>query len=352
MARRNTFRRIDKSHLAWQVDLLTGEGAANFGDWLWLDGQLEGGYGFNLGMFMARAGEMGGKEAVKRGLPVIDLHINTPDWKIYHKREVFSPEDFKPQAFGGTWKNNKFDGKIGKDGLPKGYDVKVSVGGFGLDLTCRAINVGFVCSDEEHGYSYYHPMKKTALAWWPLVPRAEVKGTITIEGKPVKVTGLVYVERQTTCMTQAFGSGGQAWWTWGHFFAGDYTAVWTDSAASEHYQYRHFSPFALYKGSERIFSTYQFTSYIEKWGVDPKSKFIYPAVESFRAIDGNVELRAQLVNGKINDTFKIGKKGGYVRQLCDVTMQLKRWDDVEEVKGRANHEFGVGDDWFPFDKLK
>jgi len=184
------------------------------------------------------------------------------------------------------------------------------------------------------------------------VPRAEVEGTLTIEGKPVKVSGLSYVERQITNIPQSFGGVGQAWWTWGHFYAGDFTAVWTDSAASEHYQYRHFSPFALWKGSELVLSSFQFTAYIEKYGIDPDSGALYPVVESLRASDGNVELRAQLLPGTINHVFRLGGTGVYCRQYSPVNMQLRRWDDVEEASGTAVHEFGAGGGWFPFDRLK
>jgi len=76
-------------------------------------------------------------------------------------------------------------------------------------------------------------------------------------------------------------------------------------------------------------------------------------VTLLKASDGNVSLRAQLLPGKIIERFKWGpnEKATYARQLCDVNMQLKRWDDVEEASGTAVHEFGAGEHWFPFDRL-
>ena len=348
MPRRYTFRRISKTNLAWHPELGEGENAKGYADWLWLDGQLEGDYQYSMGMFGARPGV----EGTVPGGPTIELHILTPDGKAHHGGETFPPESFKPEAFGAAWGDNKFAGKLKPDGTPEGYDLKVSVGDVGVDLSARTVATGLVFSDEEHGYTYYHPGRKTALAWWPLVPRAEVEGTLTIEGKPVKVSGLSYVERQITNIPQSFGGVGQAWWTWGHFYAGDFTAVWTDSAASEHYQYRHFSPFALWKGSELVLSSFQFTAYIEKYGIDEDSGALYPVVESLRASDGNVELRAQLLPGKINHVFRLGGTGVYCRQYCPVNIQLRRWDDVEEASGTAVHEFGAGGGWFPFDRLK
>ena len=353
--RRNTFRRITGSDLGWHPELGEGEGAERYSEWLWLDGQLEGGYQYSLGLFSTwPQGMEEYEDPEKSRWPTVALYVLTPEGKVHRGREVYPPESFKPEPFGGTWANNTFTGKLKPDGTPEGYDVKVSVGDVGVNLTARAVAIGLQFTDQERGYTYYHPFRNIALGWWPLVPRAEVEGTLTIEGRPVKVSGLGYVERQLTNMPGSFGGGSQAWWSWGHFYADDYTAVWTDSAASEHYRYRHFSPFALWKGSELILSTFQFTCYVEKFGIEPELGNIYPAVESLRASDGNVELTAQLLPGRISDCFKLGpgQQGVYTRQFCDVDIQLRRWDEVELARGTAVHEFGAGEHWFPFSRLK
>jgi len=350
MPRRNTFRRISESQLAWNLWLAEGENAENYSDWLAIDGHLEGEYQYSLYLFASMP--KGVMISDVSSCPAVDLYILTPEGKVHHVNKTYAPEEFKPESFGGAWGDNTFIGRLKPDGMPEGYDIKISLGDMGLDLTCRAVNSGFVFSDEEHGYTYYHPIKKTALGWWPLVPRAEVEGTLTIEGKPIRVSGSNYVERQLNNIPASFGSGAQAWWTWGHFVAGDYVAVWTDSAASEYFQYRHFSPIVLYKGSDPILMTFQCTSYIEKFGIDPVSGNLKPEVLGLRAADGNVELRAQISPGKVVHSNREPGRGVYTRQYSPVNMQLRRWDEVEEASGTAIHEWGAGENWFPFERLK
>ena len=348
MTKRNTFRKISSINLGWHSWLGEGENAKTYADWLFCEGEL-GGYQFGIMFYSARPDEVGDEDARHPG---IELTCLTPDRERLCFVENFARETFKPAPFGVAIGNNVLDGKLGSDGMPQGYDVKVSIGDIIIDLTARAVATGLQFSDEEHGYSYYNPVKNAALGWWPLVPRAEAEGAITFKGKQVKGKGTTYLERQLTNIPNSFGSGGQVWWSWGHFTAGDYTAVWTDSAASEHYQYRHFSPFALWKGSDLILSTFQFNIYVERFGIDPVSGYLKPEVVGLRAVDGNVELRAQILPGEVGQSMQLGEVGQYTRQYCPVNMQLRRWDDEDEASGIAAHEFGMGDNWFPFERLK
>ena len=353
MARVYTFRHINKGVLGWHPELAEGEGADDYAEWLWLDGQLEQGYQFSLGLFTnfpahyrptAWYQERWGGHPEMDRWPAVDLHISTPDGKLYRGAELYSPETFKPAEWGVTIADNTFAGELNpQTGMPEAYRLKVSVGDVGLDIAARVIATGVVFSDEEHGYTYYHPIKKRALGWWPLVPRAEIQGSLSIQGKTIDVKGLAFCERQVMNLP---GLTGQESWFWGHFFAGDYSAVWTDSAASEHFNYRHFSPFVLWKGSEVALSTYNFAAYAERFGLDADD-IPYPRVVSLKASDGIRELTAQLKNGKV-----INRLESYARQVGEAHMQLKEWGETDEAHGEAVHEWGCGPDWFPnaFDK--
>jgi hypothetical protein len=227
-----------------------------------------------------------------------------------------------------------------------------------LKISAKAIATGLQFSDEEHGYSYYNPMKKIALGWWPLVPRAEIKGTLTFKGSVIDVKGLAYCEKQLSNMPSSFGGGAQNVWHWGHFFADDYTAAWTDSAASKSFCYRHFSPVAIWKGSDLVLSTFQAACSVEKFDINPVSKTLYPEFESLRASEGDTMLTAQYQPGIVMDYYQPSNPElgtialTYVRQVCPVNMQLTRGDEVVEVTGTAIREWGSGPDWFPYKRLK
>lgn len=359
MTRAYTFRNINSSNLAWHPELAKGDGAKYYGSWLWLDGELEGGYQYSAGLF-ART-PTGAKLDIipeKRDWPYIELTISDRNGKLYRESESYPPETFKPCPFGGVWRQNKLIGRLRPDGMPDSYELELSIGKIGLNLVAHTVATGVQFSEEEHGYSYYNPVRNLAMGWWPLVPRADVEGSLTIEGNTFRAKGLSYCERQLSNIPSTFGSGGQRMWFWGHFFAGDYTAVWTDSAASEHYNYRHFTPFVLWKRGDVILSTFNFSCCAEKFDVDPSTGRLYPKVETLRASDGMRELTAQLDSGKIIDSRALeglpsasDKQGVYCRQFCVMRMQLKLWDKTEETFGTAIHEFGGGPDWFPFNRL-
>lgn len=356
MSKVYTFRHINKNNLGWHLELSKGEGAPYFGDWLWTDGQLDDGYQYSAGFFArVPSGIDLGIDPEKKNWPYVQLCISSPDGDLYYVDESYPPESFKTREWGALIGNNIFDGKINDKGMPESYDLRIDIGNVGINVTARVIVTGVQFSDEAHGYSYYHPKRNIALGWWPLAPRAEINADLRFAGKTVKKKGLAYCERQLSNMPNAFGAGGQSMWYWGHFFAGDYTAVWTDSAASGLRQYRHFTPFVLWKGKEIVVSTYNFACCTEKWGFDLKGR-IYPVVVSLRSSDGNRDVNVQLLQGKVIDTWKIenpdrpDKPGYYSRQFCNFDMQIKHWGNTEEIHGTAVHEFGGGPSWYPYNE--
>ena len=161
MARRNTFRKIDTNQLRWHPELGEGDNYHNFGDWLYFDCQLEGGYTCAAELMMGRpSGFVYPELGDKIQWPWIEMEISTPNGESYHGEEVFSPESFKHDIFHGAWDDrNIFKGRLGSDGMPEGYELRLSIGDIGVDLTAKAVSTGIVCSDEEHGYSYFNPIK-------------------------------------------------------------------------------------------------------------------------------------------------------------------------------------------------
>lgn len=344
MPKEYTFRRITPHEVRWQTELGDGEGADKYRDWFYFDGHFDE-HGYSCSISLHNREFFGGPQ------PEIEMYFLTPDGPI-HRIELFPIGSFKPEPFGASWgPANVFEGKMGLNGQPESYHMKVSAGDISVDFTCRAVVTGVKFVDAEPGYTYYHPVKKMALGWWPLVPRAEAEGTVTIGEKTVKVKGLAYLERQLACMPLGGGAGertGQALWCWGHFFAGDYTALWTDSAASEHYGYSHFTPFVLWKGNTPIMSTYQFAGYVEKFAISPENGLPYPLVETIKASDGIREVTAQLVNGSMLLHMELAPQAWYSRMYSDVNVQIRHWGEMEQVKGRSLHEWGCTGSWFPY----
>lgn len=354
MPRTYSFRNPNAEVLRWHPELREGELESDYFELIWNDIHLQEGYQIGLGFFarppayyerVDRWKEEWEGHRERSNWPAVELHIAGPDEKMHTAVKSFPPESFQPKPWGVTLGDNAFDGILTPKGMPDSYHIRTALGDIGVDLEAKVIAGGVRFVEDEHGYSYYNPVKNRALGWWPLVGRSEVSGTITVEGRPVKVSGLAYCERQLGNLPSSTQSG-QAWHFWGHFFAGEYSAVWTDSASSEHFNYRHFTPLVLWKGNEVLLSTFQSACYAERFGPDSDG-VPYPTVESLKASDGITELTAQLVNGKL-----ISRMGAYHRQYSEAHVQIKRWGETTEVSGSSTHEWNCAPEWFPgvFDK--
>lgn len=355
MSGKYVFQTISGDHLVWHPELGEGDNRDNYAEWLWIDGQAENGYHYSVGLFQARP-DVGDPEA---GIdtpdnlrwPTVDLRVLAPDGKVRRAVRKYPPELFNPEPYGGIWENTTFKWNLAPDGLPAGYEANASVDDIEINITAKTVITGVHFSRQDHGFTYYHPVKKLALGWWPLVPRAEVEGTIKVGGTSVDAKGIAYLEKQLTNIPNSFGGGAQNMWFWGHFFAGDYTAVWTDSAASEHFRYKHFTPFVMWEGSDMVLGTFQLANCAEKFDVHPITETLYPAIESLRATDGEVNVTAQFGPGPVVEHRRPGTLV-YVRQCSPVNVQLSRDDKVVEISGTAIREWGAGANWFPFDRLK
>ncbi len=349
---RNVFQYINSSNLGWHLDLAKGEEAKDYSEWFWAEGELKNGYQYSVGFFTSTPPNMELTTPDKVAFPYIQIFFHAPDGINYKASDTFPKEAFKPDVFGVAIRNNVFDGKINENGLPVSYTMKMSLDNLELDVTAKVIATGIKFNDSKLGYSYYHPKKNIALGRWPLVPRAEISATLKIDGKSISSKGLGYLERQVMNMPNAFGGGGQHMWYWGHLFGDDYTAVWTDSAASDNRNFKHFAPFVLYKGSHVVFSSFNLACCTEQWVYDASGK-LYPSVVSMRASDGVKDVNVQLWKGETSAVHEIAnpvhpdKRGRYTRQYCDITRQISSWDDLTEVKGKAIHEFGGGEYWDP-----
>jgi hypothetical protein len=180
-------------------------------------------------------------------------------------------------------------------------------------------------------------------------------GTMTYQGQTANIKGLSYVERQ---LGNVMFWGLMPHWSYGHFFAGDYTAVWIDNTSAGP-GYRHFSPFVLFKGQHPILSTHNLNLHMEKFVLDKEhGNMPYPPIETLHATEGHTELTSQTEPGHIvaweyvtelpGTDVSEANPVGYHRQYGPINVQIRRWDKVEQVRGVVLREFDWMTEWFPF----
>jgi len=351
-----TFTPIGKEINRWHPELGEGDNLTNYFENVWFDAPLNGPDGlYYIRVSPFPSTVLGSHGAKKGGLPAMGFDLLLPNGVCIDEYKFYDPEEFIPlEPYGCKMGPNTYSGTLNEKGQVETIEFDVVCKGVGIHLKGKTIAQGLKFVEADHGYSYYHPIKKTALGWWPIAPRLEVEGMLTIEGKEIPVKGPGYLDAQLGNLPKPFGGSGQQWWTWGHFWAGEYTATFTESAAGADKNYFHFSPFMLWKNSELLIATHDFTNYVEQFAIDEASGKFYPKVLSVKAADGSVRVTAQITNGVLVEptTTSLTETSKYARQFADVEMQISRFGGInDESEGKCVIEFGGGMHYLPWDRI-
>jgi hypothetical protein len=345
MSSERAFRDVTAEEYRWHTEL-KGD-AATIVELLWIDGQF--GNGWQIGIGLLRARPLAG------GNPAITIKLMSPDGKVSEVNRTFRPDEFHDDGgLSARWGNeNCVVGRMDENGRLAGYSLQLAVEDIRVVLDAETVCSGVKFVARSPGYTVHEPETQLAVGWWPLVPRATCRGTITHGGAPMGVAGLIYLERQVSSFPLGGHQGektAQSIWTWGHIFAGDYTIGWTDSGASEDFGFRHFTPFVVWKGAEPFFWTFAFASYVERFAVNPENGLAYPAVVTLKAAMPDIDMFVRLENGLQSEHCVFNNKPGslYSRQVCDAQVQFRRWGRSHRASGHAVFEWGTSAGNFPF----
>ncbi|ABW12114.1 hypothetical protein Franean1_2688 [Parafrankia sp. EAN1pec] len=344
MTGRHVFRPVGPDELRWHEELPPDP--ASLCDLMWLDGDLDNGYQIGIGLIRCRP--------LVGGLPSVTIKVLPPSGDVIEVNETFQSTDFASRPFGGQWGGrNRIVGELDAHGRPTGYTLELAVGGIEVAVNCTTVCTGLKFVDRSPGYTAHDPANNHAAGWWPVIPRAASTGTITVNGTVLDAAGAFHLERQVSSFPLGGNAGeksAQSIWTWGHLYTDDYTAVWTDSGASEHFGFRHFTPFLLWKGTDLVLSTFAFASYVERFALNPHTGLSMPAVTTLKASDGRTDFFARLLHPRNSEHVELNNKPGslYCRQVSEVTARLDTPVGTERLTGRAVHEWGTQAGNFPF----
>ena len=176
-----------------------------------------------------------GKAMIKHGAtPEVAVSIQTPDGTEYNDVHACAESE-------ASFSKEKCDVHFGKDyftGNLKDYRIFVEpTNGIGVDLHLHNLRKSW---RPKTGHLSFGSNKKY-FTWLFVVPKGEISGTITYNGKTVKVTGSGYHDHQWGTMNPAnFNS-----WVWGRQHFDDYTILMFDVITSKKYGYERVPIFCI-----------------------------------------------------------------------------------------------------------
>jgi hypothetical protein len=343
VSRRHQFTPVGADEIRWHDELPWHPAVA---DLFWLDGDLDSGHHIGIGLLRSRP--------LAGGMPSVTVTVMTPTGEVIELDETFTRDGLVPREFGATWgEAADLEIEVDDQGTPRGFRLRVSLATVELDVECESVCVGAKFVDRSPGYTSYDEASGSAAGWWPLVPRATSTGTLRLDEATFDATGAFHIERQLSSFPLGGSAGeksAQSIWSWGHLYADDYTAVWTDSGASEHFGYHHFTPFMLWRDREPLLQTFAFASYVERFVRNPQTGLVQPSVTTLKASDGTTDLFVRLTEPRNFTHVELNGKPGslYCRQRSRVSARVDTPSGTERFSGRAVHEWGSQAGNYPF----
>lgn len=219
--------------------------------------------------------------------PQVMISITDPTGKDHTDLTKYSAEEF-------TFSKEKCAIEIGPhtaSGDLKEYHIHVEpVNGIGADLVLKSTSTPWRAGN---GYFDFGPGQY--FTWLCVVPRGEITGTLTYDGKTIPVTGQGYHDHQWGNVHHMF-----AWnnWLWARQNFDDYLIVVFDFVARDTYEYKHIPLVfiqdkegkVIYQNHDEKNSHYQvLEEYVQK-GVNKS----YPAVSKYTFDDNGKKIEYTL----------------------------------------------------------
>jgi hypothetical protein len=185
----------------------------------------------------------------------VQLSIYTPDGRT-HKHYIFPPR----KLFSAS--RESCDVRIGdsflRGGYPR-YEISMEAEGDRVDLVFESEVPGWKPGKGANLVPF--PMMKT-MGWLVPVPRAKVRGTLTVAGKDVEVSGHGYHDHNwgETPIFHVVDN-----WHWGHIVSGDLAITWSDITMSRNLGYQRACMFLVSKAGRLVYESSDIRTSYEEW---------------------------------------------------------------------------------------
>lgn len=258
-------------------------------EWWYFDCDTEDGIqiGVNFSLYQVLTGASG--EGYN---PFVYFNIQMPDGTVKNHFMMFKDEDasVSKEKCEVVLGSNRFEGDLDTYHLIINGDE-----GTKMDLTLKSTSSAW-----RPGTGYvFNEATNQFFTWLCAVPRGDVSGTLTVDGKEYDIKGTGYHDHQWPS-TQTFFFWNQ--WVWARQQYDDYTMVLFDCVAPEANDYRRIPIFFIQdkEGNVIFDNTDTETCRVEipKTMVHEKCGRTYPAVSKYIFTKGDTEVEYTLTAGK------------------------------------------------------
>ncbi|MFZ5917989.1 MAG: lipocalin-like domain-containing protein [Chloroflexota bacterium] len=176
--------------------------------------------------------------------------------------------------------------------------------------------------------------------WVVAVPRGRVRGSLTVDGQPMAVTGMAYHDHNWG----TFEMEEQFWgWYWGRIFDPTYTLIygWVMPRDAE---MPVVSPFMLGKGSEILLGTDQITVAVEECRRDELHGWDIPQRLRLQCQGPGVRVDGLLTTGRVVEALQLPRGPNtyhYYRFLAGYEADIEIDGQRDRVSGETLHEMMI-----------
>ena len=245
----------------------------NYFEWWYFDADLEDGHHLLLELQMPNLLRPWKKQCCML------FHIDTPAGERLLNFVPFPRSEFR--ASSETCDVSIADNTI-KGEYPE-YRVKFTHQDHACDLTFKNLCPGWGRGSGE--ICFGNPSSPHLFGWVDPQPRAEVSGTLTVNGVTHEARGKGYHDHNwANCAMPSVLSH----WHWGRLVMGEITMIFADVVARARYGHRHIPIFFIARGDRILFESGECEFQASDYVMDEEGVQVYPRVLSCRFGEGDI----------------------------------------------------------------
>ena len=307
-------------------------------EWWYFDARLDN--GFMVVCFFRAKHERTGKTGV-------EITIYKPDGEKIQNIYDYSREDLKVTKKDANLSIGKNYIKVDttNEKLPS-YEIYLDEGNYGIHLKFKALVQSWIPGN---GYTQFGEMGH--FGWCIPLPRAEVDGTIKVDGETISVKGIGYHDHNWLSFNLVRVV---EYWYWGRIYSENFTVIFAFIKSNKKMDNYKIKVLMLAKGEKILESTGEYEIVQEDFQFNERVNNSYPKVLRFSNGDQmNITLQVQEIVDADNLLFELSPilrfvvkyllrlKPGYFRLNSKFNIEMKLDGKTYNEQGTTLHEMVI-----------